>query len=106
MKLRMTLATSLITLLALFLLIAGCGDGGEEEATQTENVVPADEPAAAEAAEAATEAAADVVATHDCDGGCGMHGVPVDQMTEVEGKWYCAGCAKKVQAGGESQGDG
>nr|MEE4266664.1 hypothetical protein [Candidatus Krumholzibacteria bacterium] len=69
----------LMGLLAL-LLAAGCGGGDETAADKVE--------AAAEDAQ---------VATHDCDGGCGMKAVPVDQLTEKDGKFYCAGCLKKVE---------
>jgi len=72
----------LAVLLMAFVLI-GCG---EQEATS-------------EATEAATEAApdaAEVVKTHDCEGACGMKDVPMDKLTEVHGKYYCAGCAKKA----------
>ena len=54
---------------------------GEEEAATTET----------------TEAAAETVATHDCAGACGMTNVPEDQLTEIDGKWYCAGCAAKAK---------
>jgi hypothetical protein len=37
------------------------------------------------------------VATHDCEGACGMTSVPEDQLTEIDGKWYCAGCAAKAK---------
>jgi hypothetical protein len=37
------------------------------------------------------------VATHDCAGDCGMTNVPESEMTEIDGKWYCAGCARKAQ---------
>lgn len=36
------------------------------------------------------------VVKHDCAGDCGMKDVPVDQLTEIDGKFYCAGCAKSV----------
>lgn len=76
------LTLMMVMLLGLGLL-AGCGGG---EAEQAEQAAPA------------TEAAADVqVATHDCDGGCGMTAVPVDKMTVVDGKYYCAGCAAKLE---------
>jgi formylmethanofuran dehydrogenase subunit E len=41
-----------------------------------------------------------VVARHDCAGGCGMTDWPEDQMTEHDGKWYCKGCAVKLEAEG------
>jgi len=94
MNKRLILGASLITLLAFSLLIAGCGGGGEDTAAEAESAAPAEE--AAPAAETATE----TVAVHDCAGGCGMKAVPEDKMTEIDGKFYCAGCAKKVQAEG------
>ena len=42
------------------------------------------------------------VVKHDCDGGCGMKDVPVDKMTEIDGKFYCAGCAKSAEKGDHS----
>ena len=73
----------MILLSAMFLLLSlvaftGCGDK------------PADDDAAQDAT---------VVATHDCDGGCGMTDMPADQTTEIDGKFYCAGCAKHIQEG-------
>ena len=91
MNKRLILGASLITLRAFSLLIAGCGGGGEDTAAEAESAAPAEE--AAPAAETATE----TVAVHDCAGGCGMKAVPADKMTEIDGKFYCAGCAKKVQ---------
>ena len=35
-------------------------------------------------------------AVHDCAGPCGMKAVAEDQLTEIDGKWYCAGCAKNA----------
>ena len=69
----------IMALMSLF-LVAGCG--GDSDTAEN-------------AAEKATEEVQ--VATHDCDGGCGMKDVPKDQLTEIDGKFYCAGCAKKVQ---------
>lgn len=97
MEKRFILATAFLTLFAL-VLVAGCG-GGEDAATQAEKA--ADEAPAAE-----DHPAAEAVAGHDCAGGCGMKNWPEDQMTEINGKWYCAGCAKKAQTEDESQGDG
>ena len=74
---------ALLGLVALLAFAVGCGE--KEEAAETAN----------EPAETATEAV-ETVATHDCDGGCGMKDVPMDQLTEVHGKYYCAGCAKKA----------
>jgi len=49
------------------------------------------------AACAEKKAAEPVVARHDCAGGCGMTDWPEDQMTEHDGKWYCKGCAAKLE---------
>jgi hypothetical protein len=95
---RLILAASLITLLAFSLLIAGCGGGGEDTAAEAESAAPTEE--TAPPAETPTE----TVAVHDCAGGCGMKAVPEDKMTEIDGKFYCAGCAKKVQAEGHGEG--
>ncbi|MCB1182475.1 hypothetical protein KDM41_03505 [bacterium] len=82
---------ALLAVLVLALGVAACGGGDKTEATA--------EKAAAEHA----MPEAQVAETHDCDGGCGMTAVPMDKLTEINGKYYCAGCAKKVQEeGGES----
>jgi len=106
MNKRLILGASLITLLAFSLLIAGCGGGGEDTAAEAESAAPAEEaaPAAETATETAAETATETVAVHDCAGGCGMKAVPEDKMTEIDGKFYCAGCAKKVQAEGHGEG--
>ena len=71
--------------MGLMLLLVGCS-GGEESAETP-------------AAEATTQ----VAETHDCDGACGMTAVPVDKLTEVNGKYYCAGCANKAKAEAEGE---
>jgi len=63
--------------LLAFVLAAGCS--GDKEAAESEVNVAADEVK---------------VAIHDCDGGCGMKDVPVAKLTQKDGKFYCAGCAK------------
>ena len=35
-------------------------------------------------------------ATQDCAGDCGMKAVSEDQMTQIDGKWYCGGCKDKA----------
>ena len=102
MNKRMFPVAPLILLLALVLLIAGC-DSSDENASQAESSAPAEEIAPVETA---TESATEAVAVHDCAGGCGMKAVPEDQMTEIDGNWYCAGCAKKVQTEEEPEGHG
>jgi ABC-type enterochelin transport system substrate-binding protein len=81
----MKLLTTLAILVAALFLMTACG-GGDEATTQAEDTAPATEAAPAEA-----------VAVHDCDGGCGMKAVPEDKMTEVGGKWFCAGCVDKAK---------
>ncbi len=78
MKKMMILLSALILLLSL-VSFTGCGDQ------------PADD--------GATKADATEVATHDCDGGCGMTNMPADKTTEIDGKFYCTGCAKHMQEG-------
>lgn len=80
--------TILAILLTALFLLAGCG-GGDDATTQAEEAAPATE---------AAPAAAEAVATHDCDGMCGMKDVPEDQLTEIEGKYFCAGCVEKAKA--------
>ncbi len=64
---------------ATALLLAGCG-GGDDDA---QKAAPAAEATAETATEAATDAAVQM-ATHDCDGGCGMKAVPMDQHTVID----------------------
>ena len=105
MNKRMIIGTSLMTLLALGLLLAGCNGGGDDKAAKTE--VPAAEVTPAETpAETAAEAPAEAVVMHDCAGGCGMTAMPEDQMTAVDGQWYCAGCAEKAKAASEAAAHG
>ncbi len=75
MKKLMLLLTAAVLLMAL-VSFTGCGDK------------PADETKEAEAIQ---------VATHDCAGGCGMKDMPADKTTEVDGKFYCSGCATKAK---------
>jgi hypothetical protein len=75
----------------LLLVLVGC-NAEKKEAAST----PAVE-TTTEAAPAATDhpaaAGTEVAATHDCAGVCGMTNVPTDHMTEINGKFYCGGCA-------------
>ncbi len=78
----------MILLSAVFLLmslVAFTGCGGDKAAEETEAIQ---------------------VATHDCDGGCGMKNMPAGQTTEIDGKFYCAGCAAKAKGdeGGSHEG--
>lgn len=111
MKRRMLVLATLLVLVALgALALAGCGSKEAQaqacsacgmtlaaDKTHTvdgklfcEKCVP--KPDAAAAPAAGEQAAA----VHDCAGGCGMTAVPEDQLTEIEGQWYCAGCARKA----------
>ncbi len=85
---KMLILTAALSLL----LLAGCG-GGEKSAE------------AEKAAATGHDAQETQVASHDCDGGCGMTNVPMDQLTEVGGKYYCAGCATKAKAAAEHDHD-
>lgn len=76
-----------LLVLGLLSLIVAVGCGGEKESAEAQ-------------AEGTSEAIQ--VAAHDCDGGCGMKAVPMDQLTEKDGKFYCAGCIKKAEAGDHS----
>lgn len=75
MKKLIIILSALVLMLSL-VAVAGCGDNAATE-----------------------EAAETVVATHDCDGGCGMTDMAADKTTEIDGKFYCAGCAKHMQEG-------
>lgn len=77
--------TILAMLIAALFVMAACG-GGDDAATE------------AEADAATAEKAMEAVAVHDCEGGCGMKAQPAETMTEVDGKWYCAGCVEKAKA--------
>ncbi|MEN8006149.1 MAG: hypothetical protein ABFS42_04000 [Candidatus Krumholzibacteriota bacterium] len=106
MNKRLIIGTSLVSLLALILFVAGCG-GGDDAATEAEGAATTEEAAPVEAAaEEAAETTTEMVAAHDCAGECGMKAVPEDQMVEIEGKWYCGGCAKHMQTEGEAEGHG
>lgn len=79
-------ARSIILLIAtaiLLALVAGCSSNDKQEAAATPP---------------ATDTSSQVAQTHDCDGGCGMTNVPMDKLTEIDGKFYCQGCAHKVKA--------
>lgn len=72
--------------LALLLILVGCSNGADENE------------AATPPAQTADEAGTQLAAAHDCDGGCGMTAVPMDKLTQINGKYYCQGCAAKVTA--------
>ena len=74
--------------IGLMLVVVGCSSG-DKEATEA-------------ATEAATESGTEVAETHDCDGPCPMKDVAMDHLTEIDGKFYCAGCAVKAKAEAEA----
>lgn len=84
--------TLLAIMIAALFLLAGCG-GGDEAETTAQDAAPATEAAAEHPAAGETE----TVAVHDCDGACGMKDVPMDKLTEVGGKYFCAGCVGKAK---------
>lgn len=89
----------LLALLALF-AVAGCGGGSQDtqaEAAKTTEA-PADTAPVSEHPTAEHPTAETQLAAHDCDGGCGMTNVPMAQLTEIDGKYYCAGCAKSLKS--------
>ena len=96
MKKLLVLMSVLALVLALGLL-TGCGSKSESE-TAGEAAGQSMDNTSGQAAGGAE------VAYHDCDGGCGMTHVPMDQLTEIDGKYYCAGCAAKVKAAAEEEG--
>jgi len=104
-KPRLTIALAAVALAVL--LCAGCGskEAEQNQAPAAAAEQPASEHSAAEHP-AAEHLAGEAVAVHDCAGTCGMTNVPEDQLTEIDGKWYCAGCAKKVQAEKTGHGNG
>ncbi len=72
---KLMILLSVVFLLMSLVTITGCG--GDNAAQD----------------EAATEKEAIQVATHDCEGGCGMKDMPADKTTESDGEFFCAGCA-------------
>lgn len=110
MKKVLLLAGAAALVLSL-VLVAGCG-GEKAEAqtcagcgmTLTEGHAkmidgkPYCSHCAEKMAGAAAQDAGEQVAVHDCDGGCGMKDVPINQLTELNGKYYCQGCLKKMNA--------
>jgi hypothetical protein len=77
MKKNLILSGLLILLVSL-VAVAGCGD--KDAATD----------------ETAKEAAADAVVLHDCEGDCGMTQMAAEHTKEIDGHFYCTGCAKKM----------
>lgn len=77
-----------VVAIALLAILIGCGGGDNQDTAATPPK-----------ADTATE----VAQTHDCDGGCGMTNVPMDHLTEIDGKFYCQGCANKVKAATEAE---
>lgn len=103
----------LIVLALGALLLAGCGDDTEtsvcsacgEELAAKDAVMVGGEACCAACAE--KKSGETVTARHDCAGDCGMTDWPEDQMTQIDGKWYCKGCAAEMEGGdGHDHGDG
>jgi len=102
----------LVVALVLALSLAACSKKTDTQAQKeapppaVEQAEQADQaaPAAVPAADSTAATATDVAAAHDCAGGCGMTAVPEAQMTEIDGKWYCAGCAKGLKHGAHHPG--
>lgn len=101
-----TYAIPALVLLALgALLLAGCGAKTEaaacagcgHELAAKDAVMVGGEALCAACAE--KKAGETVTARHDCAGGCGMKDWPEDQMTQIEGQWYCKGCAANLEGG-------
>jgi len=82
---RLVSVVSMLVLVCALATVVGCGDSSDKSA------------------DTGNEAAAKV---HDCAGGCGMKDVAADQMTEVDGKHYCAGCAKEAKEAKEGDHSG
>jgi formylmethanofuran dehydrogenase subunit E len=103
---RIAMIALAVLALGAALAPAGCGgkDGGAQVCSACGMQVAADKAPAADGklycdhcAPKPAEAAAETVAVHDCEGGCGMTAVPEDKMTQIDGKWYCGGCAHMLQ---------
>lgn len=108
---RVVSMTGLVAVLILAFSLAACSKKTDAQAEKAappppvEQAVPAAVPAPdSTAADSTAAKAADVAAVHDCAGGCGMTAVPEAQMTAIDGKWYCAGCAKGMQQGAHHPG--
>jgi len=76
MKKNLILSGLLILLVSLF-AVAGCGDkdAGTDDAAK----------------------AADAVVLHDCEGDCGMTQMAAEHTKEIDGHFYCTGCALKME---------
>jgi hypothetical protein len=97
------LTLALAILAVAILAFSGCG---KKESAEAQAPQETQAPAANTAVETEAATPTEAVAAHDCAGGCGMTNVPEDQLTEIDGKWYCAGCAKKAADEHEGHGHG
>jgi len=99
---KLTMAAALAVLL-VGLWLVGCGGDAEASACAGCSVELAakDGTMVGDAlycsACAEKKAAEPVAARHDCAGGCGMMDWPEDQMTEIDGQWFCKGCAATME---------
>jgi len=103
----------LIMMMLSLVLLLGCGGGGDKEAAGN---TPGDQVETGEAGTGGTDAgqageaalpqttggraikdAREVTARHDCDGGCGLTNLPLSQLTEIDGKYYCPVCVEKAR---------
>lgn len=75
------LLTGLFILLVSLVAVAGCGDQ-----------------------DAGTEESAKTIVNHDCEGDCGMTNMKPEHTKEIDGKFYCTGCAKKLADSDEHKG--
>mgnify|MGYP002642095904 CR=1 FL=1 len=98
----------LVLVLTIAFLIVGCGKKAEKTDAATKAsgnaVLTTGVPGASAPQTSAGRAIASAklaTAKHDCDGGCGMTAVPLVQLTEVAGKYYCAGCVEHVKSSGK-----
>ncbi len=69
---RNLIVAGLLVLMISMVAVAGCGNKDEKADT--------------------------VVVAHDCAGDCGMTKMTPEQTKEIDGKFYCTGCAKKLEA--------
>ncbi|MCP4291353.1 MAG: hypothetical protein GY780_05905 [bacterium] len=70
-----------LTILAMMTLVFVVGCGGEGKSDQKETTEETQ------------------VVLHDCEGCCGATQMPMDKLTEIDGKFYCAGCINSAKTG-------
>jgi len=102
----------LIVMMLSLVLLLGCGGGDKETAGNMSGeqvgtgAAGTGGTSAGQGGEAALpqttggraiKDAREVTARHDCDGGCGLTNLPLSQLTEIDGKYYCPVCVEKVR---------